>query len=568
MGRSLLLIAIPAILAAQDVYINSGPQAMAPQKPPSPAEDLCVVEGQIFNASTGEPIRKATVVMNRTELGPGDGNNNYMGASDAQGKFVIQDVEPGKYRLNASRNGFVSMAYGAHSPGKPGTTLTLATKQHAADIVFKLIPHGVITGRILDEDGEPLANAQVALLSYRYQQGKKQLSNSQWASTNDLGEYRIFGVAPGKYYLSANAPPMMTGGRMNADVPEEYVPAYYPGTSDASSAAPVVVGPGAQMRGVDITLFKKHTVRIKGHVNSAVAGRGMINVLLVPRNTSMVTSLNSTRADSQGNFDIHSVLPGSYRLQAQVMGGPGGNYVGRTDLEVGQTNLDGLVVTIGPNFSVSGTLRVDGDANGPNLTNIRLGLQARDSEAMMFGGGSQGRVDAQGHFEIPNVPPGEYYLAVANPPAGFYIKSMRSEQIDVLTSGLNLTNGGAPNVEVVISPNAASFSGTVQDPRTGNPSPGASVVLIPLEKERRDQQLFYKTAISDSNGAFSFKGLMPGEYKAYAWEDLEAGAYMDPDFMKPVESAGEAVPLHENDMKTAQLKLIPADGPDVRSGGQ
>ena len=115
----------------------------------------------------------------------------------------MKDIDPGKYRLSVTRTGFVQGEYGARAPQRPGTTLTLASGQHLQDVNFRLTPHAVIIGRVVDEDGEPVANAQVQAMRYRFTQGKKQLQPFGFGSTNDLGEYRMFGLAPGRYYLSA-----------------------------------------------------------------------------------------------------------------------------------------------------------------------------------------------------------------------------------------------------------------------------------------------------------------------------------------------------------------------------
>lgn len=177
---------------------------------------------------------------------------------------------------------------------------------------------------------------------------------------------------------------------------------------------------------------------------------------------------------------------------------------------------------------------------------------------MMFGPMGEGKANADGLFEISNAASDRYNLFVSGLPSGAYVKAIRSGQVDVLASGLDMTGGASPaDMEVVISPKAAAITGVAQNPNTGNPMPGAMVVLIPLDQQRKEQQT-YKFVASDQNGAFSLTDLTPGEYKAYAWEDIEIGAYMDPDFMKPIEEKGEAVSLQEGEQKTLTLKVIPA----------
>src|SRR5262249_34684178 len=153
---------------------------------------------------------------------------SYSTSSDSSGLFSMKDLEPGRYRLMANRNGFVALNYGARGPAKPGTLLALARQQNMTDLTLKLTPQAVITGRILDNEGEPVAHVQIMLQGYRYIQGRKQLTTTGGGNnTNDLGEYRIFGVAPGKYIVSAtpmaNDPmvPALSVDRSAAGVQEE-----------------------------------------------------------------------------------------------------------------------------------------------------------------------------------------------------------------------------------------------------------------------------------------------------------------------------------------------------------
>jgi hypothetical protein len=357
---------------------------------------------------------------------------------------------------------------------------------------------------------------------------------------------------------------------VNAPPDEDYAATYFPGTTDAATAVQLDVSPGAQLRGVDMTLSKTHTIHVRGHVTHGLPGPGRHNVMvyLTPRNAvGFIGGIRNNPIDAKGNFDIRSVTPGPYNLTAVTNDG-NVSYQGRMAIEVGSSNLEGLNVTIGPGLTVSGHLRAEPDATKVDLSAIRLNLRPREGGGMMFGNNmSQGRLTDEGNFEIKDTPPDRYDLNIMGLPAGFYVKSVRADQADVLISGLDVSSGAASKLDVVISPNAAAVTGVVQNPKTGNPSPGAMIVLIPQEKERREQQSYYKITTSDQNGSFTLKDLTPGDYKAYAWEDLEAGAYMDPDVMKPLEQKGEALSLHESDQKTLQLTLIPADSPAAAPRG-
>jgi hypothetical protein len=579
MRISALCLLLPAALVAQPgITVNgigggsavpasrqTSPNPNAPAPPPTKPEDLCSITGQVMNGVTGAPLRRASLVLMRADPTPGEMGPPlmYSASSDAAGQFTLKDVEPGRYRLTASRNGYVNLSYGARGPSRPGTTISLVRQQRLTDLTLKMTPHAIVTGRILEDDGEPVANARVMLQSYRYLQGRKQLVPSGGGgSTNDLGEFRLFGVAAGKYFLSVTpvtgGPAMAFGASSASD--EDYVATYYPGTIDPAAAAQLDVAAGSQIRGIDMVLSKARTVRVKGKVTHDLpTGRSNTQVTIMPRNfAGFVGSIRNSRVDAAGNFEIRGVTPGAYVLTAMVNDGTTTRQ-GRLAIDVGSAALEGVQIAIGAGISVTGRVRSESESAPVDLSALRFMLQLRDQSGIMFSGPSQGKADQAGAFEIKNASPDRYNVTVFGLPSGAYVKSIRTDQVDVLASGLDLSSGAPAAVEVVISPRAASVSGSVQNTKTNNPAPAASVVFIPQEKERRDQQYYFKFANSDQHGAFSFADLPPGEYKAYAWEDMEPGAHMDPDFVKQYESQGEAVSLQEGDRKSITLKLIPAD---------
>src|SRR5437016_2056717 len=256
-----------------------------------------------------------------------ENRSGYSAVADASGHYALQDIDPGQYRLSATRNGFVPLQYGARGPSQGGAPLTLNPGQHMSDTSFRLVPHGVITGRVLDEDGEPVQYLQVSTMRYRFVNGKRQLAPAGGGTgTNDLGEYRIFGLAPGKYYLTVTdrRQNMMAQERKSGDTPDEgYVPTYYPGTNDPTGAVAIELGPGAVLNVADLTLRKTRTVRIRGHVVNTMA-EGLpqrIMLRLMPRNTafmgffSMLTS--QVTRNQGGTFELRGVAPGTYTLMAQ-----------------------------------------------------------------------------------------------------------------------------------------------------------------------------------------------------------------------------------------------------------
>src|SRR5437867_3049020 len=289
-----------------------------PQQQTRP-QDRGSIAGYVVKMGTAEPISKAIVTIAQVNAGRGQ---SFTATTTAGGQFAFQNLEPGQYRLSASRNGYVRMEYGARSPNRSGLPITLSAGQKLTDVAVQLMPAGTITGRVFDRDGEPLANVTVEELKYSYQEGQRVMNVVQTSRTNDLGEYRLFWLQPGQYFVSATPQDGQRGAILNAlavagpgiagniadiianrgggagrgggrgntgagqrgataqpptpdpaapslpdDQPGEgYVPVYYPGTTDAQSAAPINLPPGIVFSGVDLTVAQVRTLRVQGQV--------------------------------------------------------------------------------------------------------------------------------------------------------------------------------------------------------------------------------------------------------------------------------------------------------------
>ncbi len=218
----------------------------------------------------------------------------------------MKDIEPGKYDLSAQRPGFGNGAY--------GPTLSLDAGQRLSGIIVRLTPNAVVTGRILDEDGEPLAGVNVS--SWRYAQGsrKKELWPGDGGDkTNDLSEYRLYGLSPGRYYIQATRPlPWMEAqsqGRSAGKAPEAFAPTYYPGTTDVNKAVAVELKAGAQIHGIDFAFFRIHAVHVRGRMQyPADAGRRPVMLALAPRGSGVYARWTLRRRadidDPDGKFEL------------------------------------------------------------------------------------------------------------------------------------------------------------------------------------------------------------------------------------------------------------------------
>jgi 5-hydroxyisourate hydrolase-like protein (transthyretin family) len=534
----------------------------------APPEDSCYIEGRVVNAATGEPVRNARLTLTRQD-NPAGGTAmpvGYFTASDGRGQFAMKDIGPGKYKFTAERAGFAEMEYGARRPGRPGATLSLDAGQRLTGVIFRLTPHAVIAGRILDEDGDPVEGAQVQAMRYRYASGKRELAPAGFASTDDLGEYRLFGLAPGRYFVTAtpgrSRSPMETVRGKAAE--QEYVTTYYPGTVDPSSALTLDLAPGALARGIDFLLSRAHTVRVRGRV-SYPAGWTPQNTMLTfaPRGRWAWYLVRRARImDPGGSFEFGGIPPGVYHLTVVSWSGKE-RYSARRQVDVASADIDNLVVTLSTGAELAGQLRFEGPPPA-NLSDIQVTLRERDGGGMMFGPTPSAPMKEDGSFTLSNVGMDIYKAEVIGLPDGYFLKSVRMGDDEVKDTGIDTTRGVAGPLVITISAKAGQIEGVVLDANQ-RPTAGVPVVLVP-EPKLRDRAEAWRDATTDQYGRFVLKNLEPGAYKLFAWEDLEPGEYMDPEFLKPVEERGYAVQIREGSRESAELKLIPAEQPAPKTG--
>lgn len=253
-------------------------------------------EGRVIDAASGEPIRKAVVIL---RTGPDGGVAAY---TNAQGLFHFENLDPGAYTATASRDGYV-----ADRKARP-TVVTIQPDKTESDIILKLVRTGAISGRVIDTDGDPAARASVSIEPLT---GTVALG---LISTNDRGEYRAFGIPSGKYrvlvtWSSRIEAPSPTPVRLASGEDETYRPTWYPGTPDRKQAAVVEVTPGADLHGFDIQLIRSHAVRLRGRVI------GLSTAAFVDLRPTDPSAKKGGTAVIQGppwTFDIGEVLPGEY----------------------------------------------------------------------------------------------------------------------------------------------------------------------------------------------------------------------------------------------------------------
>ena len=534
-----------------------------PPTAPNAAGRLATVAGTVFRLDTGEPLKKATVMLaNHTHS-----EGYYEDATDDQGHFRFENIEPGSYYLTVSRNGYVNAEYGQKKAGGPGAVLTLAAGQQMTDLLFKLIRTAAITGRVFDEDGEPLAGAQVSAFRTSRQDGKLRWLGQQPCSTNDLGEFRVYDLAPGRYYVSASYRSAESGiSRSGLNTKHKsldgYLPTYYPNATDPAKAQTIWVHAGDEIRSIDFLLRRTRLATVAGRVIAPVWSSAEPRyVSIFPRETGPMPPQNMEAPydKKDGTFQIRGVPPGSYYIMASFRERDSSNWLhARREIDVGNVDIEDLTLSVLPGVDILGRLTWEG-VPPHEVEDVFAYLEPVEGSE---GPGDGQMVKADGTFLLKGVPEGVYrpLVHVRTRNASCFLKSVHYGGVAILDGGLTVHSGSGAFLELVMSSRVAQVNGQVL---TGDllPAVAVEVVLIP-DPPRRAEKEKYVFATTDQNGKFSMPGVVPGDYKAFSWDPGASSDeeyredWFDAAWLSPYEPKGVSVHLEESEHKSADLTLI------------
>jgi hypothetical protein len=527
--------------------------ASAYQEQPPPAKGS--LAGIVTDLKTGAPLKKAIVTLIPTSViaGLGSGGPSKSAESDQAGRFLFPALDAGAYRLSATRQGYLASMYGARKVGGMGTPVVVAEGQDVKDIAVSLTPQSVITGKVIDEDGDPVANLMVRAVRNIYRNGRRQWFPAAGANTNDIGEYRLANLEPGRYIIDTySRPPANDVTRSPASEPQAedaervYASTYYPSTLSPSLAIPVTLTPGDDIRGIDVHLLKTRVYQVRGTVVGNPEPRA-ISVTLAPRNNELGTQYMGMTGGANSEFQVRYVLPGEYTVTAQARTGAQ-LWTASEPLIVTGTNVDGLRLTLSEAATIHGTVKVVDAAPPPQLKNVSIRLVTPLVTPGQVGNpGATSLVRDDMQFTLMNVPPLRQTVEVSGIPQSCYVQSTRYGGAEIPADGIELHAGGT--IEITLSCQAAQLDAvaTTQDDKV---APHAVFALVPKD----GGPVIVRTA--NENGIYSFQGLKPGDYSLFAWEDTEEGAPLDPDFRKPFESQAKLISLDPAARANISLKTI------------
>ena len=549
------------------------------------------IRGRVVAADTGTPVRRAQIRL----AGPEVGSKTAM--TDPEGRFEFRDLPAGRFTLSATKSGFVTVQYGQTRPFESGKTIELTDAQ-VLDKVDISVPRGsVISGRLLDEFGDPVPDATVSAMRSTWSNGRRRLQPAGRSSqTNDLGQFRLFGLPPGEYYVSASA----TGGQMmqvemalsasmagsgatGSNPTSGYAPTYFPGTTNGAEAQRLTINVGQDALNTDFALVPVRLAKVSGLVLNSEgrpAEGTMINA--VPRSADatgpMFSMGMSARTDKNGAFTISNVPPGEYTLQTravQVMtsgeggrtmvftmtmspgGGPAGAEVGSVPLSVSGDDVSNVVVMTSKGGTATGSLIYEGGAKPEVRNPVRILATAFDSEGPAMLGGGSTAVKADNTFELGGLSGGRV-IRVANLPSGWMLKAVRLNGQDITDTGAEFKAGETVSgLEIVLTSKLTQVSGVVKG-ADGAAVDDYTVVVFSDDPERWTvpQTRHVAGARPDQQGRFQFRNLPPGTYYAVAVEYVEQGAWGDPDLLNRLKEKASTFSIDEGETKTLDLRIV------------
>jgi Carboxypeptidase regulatory-like domain len=590
----LALFLMPAMLAAQAApqapgAATPGPAAPRPPMPPRDGTAPAVpsgtgrIRGRVIAAEGGNPLRRAQVRISGNQPGLAATAN-----TDQDGRYEFQNLPAASYSISVTRNGYVSLQFGQQRPFEPGRPLTLIEGQVAEKIDFALPRGGVITGTVVDDLGEPLPGVRVQAQRYVYQPGGARrlqqagtVSFSGPPTTDDLGHFRVYGLMPGSYVLSAVPQVTGMGGvpgpastitGSNAGADDGYTTTYYPGTANVEEAQAITVGL-AQETNASFAIMSAKMSRISGVVRTsqgAPVGRTMM-VMLRTQSGSGTASMG-TSILNDGSFVFANVPPGEHFIDVRPTGisaspvagaAPAVEEFASVPVTTSGQDITGLIITTGAGSTITGRVVFEGNPPPTQavMQSLRVFPGSADPSSPMVMGFTQdsGALDETGHFQIRGASGRLIFRPSFNAPMpqGWYLKSVTMNGVDITDTGYEpKPSTNITGLEVTLTNQQTSLTGTVTNVRGDAVKDYVVAVFPAAAREDVLATRFTRTIRPDQQGRYLLKGLPPADYVAVAVESLEQGGEWDPAFQQQMRPRGKSFRLTEGQTSTLDLTLV------------
>ncbi|HZR24049.1 MAG TPA: carboxypeptidase regulatory-like domain-containing protein [Vicinamibacterales bacterium] len=532
-------------------------QAPARDNPNATPTGTAVIRGRVIVAGSDHPLSKVQVRAVSSALGV-----NKAAMTDGSGRYAIAELPAGKYVVSAAKPNYVFANFGERRPMGAGQPIDVADGKTIDRVDFALQRGGAITGKIVDEFGDPVADVQVVTMRYGYVNGERRMQpTGGFANTNDLGEFRLFGLQPGQFFVSAT----LRNNNFGSDTTDRtaYQPTYYPGTGNVAEAQRITIQSGQTVSGINMMLLPVTANRVSG-VALDSNGRPMTGAFVSATQRGNFMGVNTgARVNADGTFTIAALPPGEYTLRA----GNGAPETAVADVTVDGSDVTDVQLVVHPPSIMRGRIVFDrAPISLPAPTAVRISAMAISNMAIPGGVGGSTSANNDWTFEIKGggglvrVAPFVIAGPAPNPrpnPIAWRLKRVLVGDTDVTDSGFEWpVSGTTENVVVEMTTEVAEVDATVVDGAGSSVRDCVVLMFSPDSQRWVAQSRFYAVGRPDTEGVFH--GRVPaGDYLIVAFDDPEPnfGVFMDPEVLSQLRDRATPVSAALGQKKAIQLTL-------------
>jgi hypothetical protein len=554
----ILALAIPALAApAGPQTARSAPPDAAPRGPTQEVKSSGVIRGRITSLDTGKPLRRAQVRLTdvMSPLTP------RTASTSNDGRYEFRDISPGRYTLRVQRSGYLAQNYGQRHPGEQARPLEIADKEVVEKVDFALPRMGIISGRVLDELGEPIVGVTVWALQTRYFDGRRNLVPTGGNARTDVtGQYRLLSLPPGDYVVMGTTRetwPLDTDPKQVF----AYAPTYFPGTSTPAAARRVKIGVGQETPAIDFSLVPGRTSRVSGNATSAsglpLAGETVtLQQEIAGPTVFMGSPVASTKVGGDGTWTLSNVAPGEYRLSIRTPARDSRQaQEGHLTINVAGADLEGLSLVASSGGTVRGQVVTDDGSPLPvgfDRMQVRPPFNPGSRTTTSMPSPDNGRVRSDGSFEVQDVFR-DTVLSIGPLTGDWTLKAIEVEGRDIADYPLPLEHGATlSGVRIVLTSRPTTIRGVLRDEKQ-NPAEGTVIVFAEDSAKWRDGSRVIRMTRPDQRGLFTFKGLPAGDYFLIALDYVQDGQWNDPEFLDGLKARAKRVAIADAESKQVDL---------------
>ena len=562
-------------------------QPFAPPRD-TPAQDTlngsATLYGRVVTADTGAAVKRAVVSLQGENI-----RGRRRAETDEAGGYVFTDLVAGRYTVTVSKAGFITLAFGQKHPRQPALPIQVDANAQLEGVNIALPRGSVLTGTLWDEDGEPMARVLVLASRYVYRQGERRIEPAGTDQTDDRGQFRVFDLEPGDYFVSATLNQRPGGGRggfgaprgavgpigrggvrpagpfanqgANAE-PTGFAPTYYPGVTEIRQAQPLTLGLSQVMGGIDFAAQLVPMARVAGLAiapdGSPAAG---VQIMLTPADATgrMPGNVMGGRVSQDGSFEVSNVPPGRYRVEALAGRGRRNReqVFANHEITVAGQDVTDVTLMLRRGARISGTLEFSGSPTvTPSVERVTITATPLVSSEVRRRSESGARVEPDSSFVLSNIGPGPRLIRVSGVPDGWQLEAVHLEGRDVIDTPLEFRGETSiDHVVLVLTDQIAELTGTVQDD-TGDALTDFTVIAFPSDErlwQPRSRHIL--TSRPDQNAQYRLRGLPPGDYLLAAVEVVEEGEWFEPRFLEELRRRATRVTLRSGEIQPLNLAL-------------